>query len=405
MNAHPSQPSGPNGPNGPSGPNGPGTHASPGANAITHGLTAKRPLSEEEYDRMQVIVAQWTTKSFPETPPEEALVASAAIEYVRYLRCVDAEEARLKTGTRQALKDWQEQRRHAFRRKAQDLRTSPDTVIDEFYESAFGIDWMLRQWRQLRASIASGPGWSGRDLTTAMNLLGHGPTPPADPRGEPAFLWHQAAAAFPKAVQPLSEVTADRAAADRLIPFLDDQIARLETLRPIAWDEVDAPQAEAVETASLVDTSKDGQLRQRYRREAFRDFHKSLHALDRLRAERSKAHAREAKLMDTSSSRRHESPAYVPPPIPPARPEPAPLDSRNEPPQRPDPEASERHNSLSDQTIRKNTPDPSSPVPRRTERRTDGRTEADRTAPHPLSASIVPPHTAPRTSRDAPNPR
>ncbi|MEW4567433.1 hypothetical protein AB1L88_06155 [Tautonia sp. JC769] len=396
MNTHPSQLSGRNAT---------GTRPSPGTNAVTHGLTAKRPLSDQEHERMVVLVAQWTTKSFPETPPEEALVASAAIEYVRYLRCADAEEARLKTGTRQAVKDWQEQRRHAFRRKAQDLRASPDTVIDEFYESAFGIDWMLRQWRQLRASIASGPGWSGRDLATAMNLLGHGPTPPADPQGEPAFLWQQAAAAFPKALQPLAESVADRAAADRLLAFVDDQLARLETLRPIVWDEVDAPQAEAVETASLVDTSKDGQLRQRYRREAFRDFHKSLHALDRLRAERTKRLAREAKLMDASQSRRNDAPAYVPPPSAPPRPGPAPLDSRNEPPRRPDPEASDRPNSHPDHEIRKTTPDAPSPSPRRTEQRTDGRTEADRTAPHPISVSVVPPQTVPRTSRDAPHPR
>ncbi|WP_152050693.1 hypothetical protein [Tautonia marina] len=393
MNAHLSQTSGPNFEE---------TQQPPSANAITHGLTAKRPLSEQERERMEVIVAQWTTKAFPETPPEEALIASAAIEYVRYLRCVDAEEARLKSGTRQALKDWQEQRRHAVRRKAQDLKNNPDTVIDEYYESAFGIDWMLRQWRQLRATIISGRGWSGRDLIAAMNLLGHGTTPPDDPEGEPAFVWNQAAAAFPKAFQPLSEVPGDRAAADRLIPFLDDQIARLETLRPIVWAEVDAPQAEAIETAALVDTSKDGQLRHRYRRDAFRDFHKSLNALTRLRSERSKNDAREAKLMNASTSRRSEAPAFVPPP-PPARPEPAPLESRNEPPQRPDSEAADRHNPQSDQVIRNTTSDPSSPVSQRTEPRTEGRTDTERTDPNPPSAAIVPPQTTPRTPRDTPN--
>ena len=37
------------------------------ANATTHGLTAKRLLCDEERERMQVIVASWTAKAFPET--------------------------------------------------------------------------------------------------------------------------------------------------------------------------------------------------------------------------------------------------------------------------------------------------------------------------------------------------
>ncbi|WP_169973348.1 hypothetical protein [Tautonia rosea] len=391
-------------PSHPIGPNSETIQQSPGANAITHGLTAKRLLCNQERERMEVIVAQWTTKAFPETPPEQALIASAAIEYVRYLRCVDAEEARLRPGIHQAIKDWQEQRRHAIRRKAQDLKHNPEAVIAEMHESAFGIDWMLRHWTQLRSAIVSGRGWIGSDLITAMNLLGHAPTRPTDPRGEPAFVWENAAVGFPKTFHHAGESIGDRAAADRLLAFVNDQIARLETLRPIVWDEVDAPQAQAVEAAALVDTSKEGQLRHRYRRDAFRDFHKSLNALTRLRSERSKTFARETKLMNASSSRRTEAPAFVPPP-PPARPAPTPLDSRNEPPQRPDSEGADCHNPQSDQAIRNTTSDPSSPVSQRTEPRTEERTETERTDPNPPSAAIVPPQSTPRTPRDTPNSR
>jgi hypothetical protein len=177
----------------------------------------------------------------------------------------------------------------------------------------------------------------------------------------------------------------DPAALAQLRALLDDQIARLESLRPIVWDDLDAPEAAAIETASLVDTSKDGQLRQRYRREAFRDFHKSLHALDRLRAERSKAHAREAKLMDASTSRRIEAPAYVP----------APPESRNEPPPGPESSPENRRNPQSAKELRNAPSEPPAAPEQRTEGRTGERTAPDRTASKspigPMDRPITPP--------------
>uniref|UniRef100_UPI001375A2E1 hypothetical protein n=1 Tax=Tautonia marina TaxID=2653855 RepID=UPI001375A2E1 len=109
----------------------------------------------------------------------EALIASAAIEYVRYLRCVDAEEAHLKPAARLALRDWRERKQHAVRRRAQDLPKDPAAVIADLHETAFGIDWMLRHWRMLQTLIASGQGWTSPDLTMAMHLLGQAPLRPA----------------------------------------------------------------------------------------------------------------------------------------------------------------------------------------------------------------------------------
>ncbi|WP_169981482.1 hypothetical protein, partial [Tautonia rosea] len=137
-------------------------------------------------------------------------------------------------------------------------------------------------------------------------------------------------AAFPKTVQPATDTPGDPSAVDRLRSFVDHQISRLETLRPIVWDEIDRPEADAIEVAALIDTSKAGQLRHRYRRDAFRDFHTSLNALTRLRSERSKTFAREAKLMDASRSQHSDRPAFVPPSA--DWPDPPRVDSRNEPP-------------------------------------------------------------------------
>ncbi|MEW4568779.1 hypothetical protein AB1L88_13010 [Tautonia sp. JC769] len=366
--------------------------ADPSANATTHGLTARRPLDAEERERMEVIVASWTSKSMPETPPEEALVASAAIEYVRYLRCVEAEEARLKPGRQQALRDWRERKQHAVRRRAQDLKREPEAVVADLLETAFGIDWMLRHWRHLRARLDAATPWTAQDLLSAMNLLGHEPSPPSDRTSPAGLVWCLTAASFPKLFQPATETPGNPSALDQLRSLLDDQIARLETLRPIVWDDIDAPEAAAVETASMVDTSKDGQLRQRYRREAFRDFHKSLHALDRLRAERSKAHAREAKIMDASRSQHADRPAYVPP-----TPE-----SRNEPPPGPDSSPDNRRNPQPLNEIRNTPADPSAAPERRTEGRTIERTAPDRTASTPSTGPMDRPTSPPRRPERGP---
>ncbi|WP_169980520.1 hypothetical protein [Tautonia rosea] len=360
------------------------------ANATTHGLTAKRPLSEEEAERMRVIVDQWTVKAMPETPPEEALIASAAIEYVRYLRCVEAEESRLGPAIRDAVRDWREAQRHAIRRKAQNLPNDPELVAADLLESAFGIDWMLRHWRNLLDLIDRGVGWTGDNLIQAMHLLGHKAAAPTDPTSLPASLWQNALTAFPKAWNLSAPPIGDPEAVARIRAIVLDTIAHLEALRPVAWDEVDAPREQVAEAAALIDTSKEGQLRHRYRRDAFRDFHRSLAELTRLRSERSKTHAREAKLMESAASRRDDRPAYVPPP---SRPEPPAPESRNEPPPAADPSTNDRRNPFSDHEMPNGAPVPASPVEGRTNERTEGRTN-ERTSERPED---------PRTAPDAPS--
>src|SRR5690606_16269874 len=117
------------------------TPADPSLNAVTHGLTARRPLCEEEAERLRIIAAEWTTRHLPETEIEEAILQAAAVEYVRYTRCVQADEAQLAPNARAALDEWEEKRRHAIRRKAQDLAKDPARIAAELRESAFGLDW------------------------------------------------------------------------------------------------------------------------------------------------------------------------------------------------------------------------------------------------------------------------
>jgi hypothetical protein len=307
-----------NAPQPPTGPRSDAGKAASSANATTHGLTAKRPLWQEERERLQIVADTWRGKAFPETPVEEALIDTAATEYVRYLRCVAAEEARLRAAGHQARRQWTESRRHAVRRLAQDLPNDPASTAEALHESAFGIDWMLRRWRSLREAVAAGRCWDARQWGAALNLLGlpsdYGPAP-AD-RSEAAELWRTGMLAFTGSEEidlTLSRPRVrDAAGTARLLALLDEQIARLEALRPLVWEEVDAAEADAVEAAAMVDTSKEGQLRQRYRREAHRDYHKSLAALSRQRADRAKDRAREERLADACRPRR-EPPAWSPP--------------------------------------------------------------------------------------------
>src|SRR5690606_18954646 len=146
--------------------------ADPSRNAVTHGLTARRPLCEQEAAHLRIVVDTWTTEHMPETEAEEALLRASAVEYVRYLRCVQAEEAQLGPNARTALAEWEEKRRHAIRRKAQDLKADPARVAAELLESAFGIDWMTRHWKALLGHLDGRRGWTSNDLELALNLLG-----------------------------------------------------------------------------------------------------------------------------------------------------------------------------------------------------------------------------------------
>lgn len=350
----------------------------PNTNATTHGLTARRPISEEEAERMTLIVQHWTAKHRPETEPEEALIQSAAVEYVRYLRCVDAEERRLTPAVREALDRWQEKRRHAVRRKAQELRADPEGTVAALGESAFGIDWMLRHWRTLLGLVSSGRGWSGDDLVLALQLLGRAPKRPSQDDADARRLWDAVVLAFPTSVDATRTPgpPADPQAADRLRAQLGDLIGRLEARRDEAWEEVEGPQALAVESEAMVDTSPQGLLRHRYRRDALRDMQKSLGLIMKLKVERSKMDERQARLErqgmaprpSSGMARPHESTSPEPEPTGPSTSTPPAVtpECRNEPPRAASETDAPRHNRHERKEFGRTSPGFSPAPPRRT---------------------------------------
>src|SRR5690606_8992592 len=121
---------------------------------------------------------------------------------------------RMGPAIREALEQWEQRRRHSVRRKAQGLAEDPGRVAAELHQSAFGIDWMLRHWRGLRAALAPGRCWAGADLARALHLLGLPARRPEDVGSEARRLWDAAVAACPPTVDlQAAPVIADERAA------------------------------------------------------------------------------------------------------------------------------------------------------------------------------------------------
>src|SRR5690606_15038105 len=111
-------------------------------NARIHGLTATLPDGAEEAALMQEVADRWIAQIGAETHAEEALIRSSAVAYVRLERCRKAEEAILGTNAQEAVGRWEKKKRHAARRKAQDLDTDPSNTVADLEGSSFGCEWL-----------------------------------------------------------------------------------------------------------------------------------------------------------------------------------------------------------------------------------------------------------------------
>ena len=256
----------------------PADHPASNRNSVRHGLAAEFPQSKDEAHRLRMLTATFTARLRPADDVEKALVRHAAASVLRLERCEEAERAVEGPNLVAALRDWERDRRHAVRRRAQSLAEDPAGTVGVLEGSAFGCDWLLRKWAGLRDLALARRGWTSDATRLALRLLGHRPEaamPPDDPE----------AAVILAAAGALHD--GDPAGADSAVAafaaLADREIARLEPLRAAGWSAVEVPERGAVLSNARLDTSPSGRLRHRYTQDAERSIGRSLDLLTKFR--------------------------------------------------------------------------------------------------------------------------
>ena len=241
-------------------------------NAITHGLRAETVVDPSELSAVARTVEAFSTDVRPDCAIETDLVRCAAVAAVRKQRCERAEQALMIPRANKVVRAWEKKRQKSIRRRAQHLRSNPDEVIDDLEASAFGCDWLSRQWDDLDDFLAMGLRWDAENTNHAIRLTGRDPDAAGDPFADSI---RSLAAALDGPEAESSRQT--------LRAFVANEQERLRQLRATAWEAIDGPEREAVRQAALIDTSDEGRKRQRYERDAELSKHRNMNLILRMR--------------------------------------------------------------------------------------------------------------------------
>jgi hypothetical protein len=242
-------------------------------NGLRHGLAAEVLVPQEDRAAYDATIARWDREAGPCNVVEEHLIRRAAAGAVRLDRIERARESTREETARKAVRSWEARMQARARKLAQGLDADPSNVLVDLESTAFGCDWLIRQWQAIDATLRLGKGWDQRFLARVHRLLGlpEGlPGPGAD--GEVRLLWILAAAMSPRSITPLprsdDEVnlpTEPEPARIALRELIADRVDRLEALREESWSLVEGPERDAIVARALAaDTSKEGQLLHRY---------------------------------------------------------------------------------------------------------------------------------------------
>ena len=124
-----------------------------------------------------------------------------------------------------------------------------------------------------------------------MNLKGFinsCPGPDADPRLREFFHLGLASGGNRRQEAP-AEVPVNPAEARKLLrQRVAQEMAALEARRQDLWEKVDLPRLASVAAGAALDTTKDGQLRQRYQKEAVSEMVRCLNAATRMQSQRAR---------------------------------------------------------------------------------------------------------------------
>jgi hypothetical protein len=248
-------------------------------NALKHGFSSQVVLPDQDRPAFEATLDRWNREAGPDNVVEEHLIRRAAVGSVILDRLDEARERSRQEVAREAVRRWEEKQRHRARRKAQDLSKDPFNIVNDLEATAFGCDWLMRQWLALDSELSIGKSWDQRAVIRVQALLGYPeavPTIDADPTAR--LLWILAAALSPRSVTPLPRLedeadlpTDPVLAREQLRAFITEQLDRLEGLREESWEAVEGPSRDAVVAQAVAaDPSPEGDRHHRYARDADR---------------------------------------------------------------------------------------------------------------------------------------
>jgi hypothetical protein len=394
------------------------TPSSPRPNALTHGLTAASLLNPHEIEIYREHVNLWTRELGHCCDAEKALIETGAVARVRIERCLRLETASAPLARTRALKKLTAKRRHAARKTAQSFSENPRLTLRLLRATPEGCEWLIARLSEIDDHLALGRNPDVPRLHRLLNICGlptESPGPEAPPQAIRLWWLHIVLQpldnplssgkwlrdqAFRDGIEPPADLPATpQEARAEIRMFISDLIQvftsdREKALAALADER--ALEEEVAQAEALIDDSRSNRLRKRYEQEAKRDLQRSVTTLLRIRQDRRRADAQNARLEG----------AKFPPPTSPAFPvtfsepdlEPAPQSSRNETPGAPAPANA---SSSSEANLCSQAEARDMPAPERTDRRTTSAPVSAPTAHQAPLNTTTPPPTHPLTAPTA----
>jgi hypothetical protein len=282
------------------------------ANALKDGLRCEVIEPEEQRERIDARMAEWSAHFRPEDPAQAWYLRRAVAATVRLDLCLEAEmDDRRRAADRAGDRVLRESRARAGL-YGQALLDAPGRMVAALKESAAGCEWLIAGLSGLARDLESPEGYlDAAERRRAVALLGLDPRVPSEGRAHPvagpllraalavdpahppeeADRWtglDTAALGGPEARRAAhaAHLPTPEAARAVLLALLREQIDALETLRDERFEEVEGPKiAEARRRAGLLGGSKTTERLRRYESAHAHDLNRAMGTFLRLRRE------------------------------------------------------------------------------------------------------------------------
>ncbi|HWE39981.1 MAG TPA: hypothetical protein VG406_25745 [Isosphaeraceae bacterium] len=210
-------------------------------NALKHGYRAEEVLPDDLQQEADAKFAQLVDEIRPEGTIETGLARRMALELTKLERLETEEHAALAARIREAGKAFDDLQRRRVEACVKLLPQQPARAVRGLLGITAGCNWLLEEWAGLRNRQESGA-WGEEDERRAWHLLG----------GR-------------EVVGPPS-----------IAACIAEEVAAVEVERDAVWEELDGPLRQEAEDRALLDTSPEGQIRQRNEGQAVRQLHKAI---------------------------------------------------------------------------------------------------------------------------------